>query len=92
MKDNDTLRNMLIAGAVFITLMMISQKIFPPLPPGAAPGTEAGSPQPGLEPAASGGSMSSPGASDGDERPECASLCVARRATMSHGSVSSGRA
>ena len=26
MKDNDTLRNMLIAGAVFVTLMMIMQK------------------------------------------------------------------
>ena len=58
MKDNDTLRNMLIAGAVFVTLMMVSQRFFPPPRPGPAPGPTQFDP----DTAASGRSTTSPSA------------------------------
>ena len=60
MKDNDTLRNLLIAGAVFVTLMMILQKVFPPVPPGSVRGTEAGLTQPDPDADGSAGSTMAP--------------------------------
>ena len=41
MKDNDTLRNMLIAGAVFALVMMIGQKFLPNLLPPPTTGPNA---------------------------------------------------